>query len=128
MHTIQQDYVINAPVNKVWEAFTTAEMAEQWGAGPAKVDAVEGGEFSYWDGDIHGTTIKIESEKLLEQDWYEHDHPERLHKVTFIFEAVENDSTKIHLTQTDVGDDELTSMADGWRDYYFDPVKKLLEK
>jgi uncharacterized protein YndB with AHSA1/START domain len=128
MRTIQQDYTINAPISEVWRAFTTAEMAEQWGASPAKVNASEGGEFSYWDGDIHGTTTKIEVEKLLEQDWYEHDHPERLHKVTFTFEAADADTTKIHLAQTDVGDDEFASMADGWADYYFDPMKALLEK
>ena len=128
MHTIHQDYTINAPISQVWRAFTTAETAEQWGAGPAKVDASEGGVFSYWDGDIHGTTTKIETEKLLAQDWYEHDHPERLHKVTFTFESMANNATVVHLAQTDVGDEELTSMADGWQDYYFDPIKKLLEK
>jgi uncharacterized protein YndB with AHSA1/START domain len=67
MHTIQQDYVIKAPISQVWQAFTTAEMAEQWGAGPAKVEVR-------------------------------------------------------------VGDDELKSMGEGWADYYFDPMKSLLEK
>jgi len=127
MQTIEKDYIINAPVSEVWNALTTADMAEQWGAAPAKVDATSGGEFSYWNGDIHGVNTKIESKKLLEQDWYEHDYPERLHKVTFTFEAVDS-MTKIHLVQTNVGDDELTSMIDGWADYYFDPIKKLLEK
>ncbi len=127
MKQLEQTYTIKASLSKVWEALTDASMAEKWGAGPAKVDARVGGEFSYWDGDIHGVNTKIISLKLLEQDWYEHDHPERLHKVTFRLEA-DGDTTRIHPAQTEVGDDEFEYMHSGWNDYYFDPIKKLLEE
>ncbi len=127
MKHLEQTYVIKAPLAKVWEALTDTSVAEQWEAGPAKVDAKVGGEFSYWDGDIHGIFTKLVSKKLIEQDWYEHDYPERHHKVTFTLSEKENETT-IQLLQTDVGDDEFESMLDGWKDYYFDPIKKLLEK
>lgn len=74
MSTIKQTYTIKAPINKVWAALTTAESAEQWGATPAKVEAHEGGEFSYWNGDIHGVFTKLVPETLIEQDWYGHDN------------------------------------------------------
>ncbi len=128
MHTIKQDYTIKAPISEVWKALTEASMAEQWGAGPAKLDANEGGEFSYWGGDIHGTNTKIETEKRLEQDWYGHNYPDRCYKVTFIFEVRGENETTVRLVQTDVPDEELTDMTEGWPDYYFDPIKKLLEK
>ncbi len=67
MKQIEQTYTIAAPLAKVWQAFTDAATAEKWGAGPAKVEAIEGGAFSYWDGDIHGTNTKIMPEKLLMQ-------------------------------------------------------------
>ena len=126
MAQIGQTYTIQAPLSKVWQALTDGPTAEQWGAAPAKVDACEGGEFSYWDGDIHGTFTKLVPEKLIEQDWYEHDHPERLHTVTFTLEAG-GEATLVHLLQTAVGDDEFTYMLEGWTDYYFDPIKKFLE-
>lgn len=128
MSQITQTYTLKAPISKVWWLLTTVEGAAAWGADPAKFEANEGGEFSYWDGDIHGNNTKIVPETLLEQDWYEHDHPERLHKVTFTFASVDHTTTIVHLFQTDVGDDELNSMADGWVEYYFDPIKKLLEQ
>ncbi|MDB5178477.1 MAG: Activator of Hsp90 ATPase 1 family protein [Patescibacteria group bacterium] len=128
MHTIHQDYLIKCPRSAVWKALTSAGAAEQWGAGSAKVDATIGGEFSYWGGDIHGTITKIEAEERLEQNWYEHDYPRRLHNVTFSLQADGDNKTIVHLTQTNVGDDELVSMTDGWRDYYFDPIKQLLEE
>jgi len=127
MHVIEQVYYINAPLAQVWEALTNAEMAEKWGAAPAKVDASEGGSFSYWDGDIHGINTKVIPMKLLEQEWYGHNHPERKFIVTFAFET-SDESTVVHLRQTPVQDDELQDMNDGWPDYYFTPIKRLLEK
>lgn len=123
---IEQIYTIKAPVAQVWKALTDAAMAEQWGAAPAKVDATEGGEFSYWDGDIHGVNTKVVPEKLLQQDWYGHDNPDWKYNVTFNFE--EHDGvTTVHMLYSGNILDEKKDIAD-WRDYYFEPIKKLLEK
>jgi uncharacterized protein YndB with AHSA1/START domain len=126
MKAINQTYTIEAPISRVWEALTSAEIAEQWGAAPAKVNPTEGGEFSYWDGDIHGINTKVVPEKLLEQDWYGHDHPERKFKAVFSFEQ-KGDNTIISLNFSGHIEDEQKDVAD-WRDYYFDPIKKLLEQ
>lgn len=126
MKQIDQTYTINAPISKVWWALTTAEGAEAWGAGPAKFGATEGGEFSYWDGDIHGINTKVVSEELLEQDWYGHDNPTWKYNVKFTFEG-DDKVTTVHMVYSGNILDEQKDIAD-WRDYYFDPIKKLLEK
>lgn len=125
MNQIQQTYVINAPLQKVWQALTDAEMAEQWGAAPAKVDSREGGEFSYWGGAIHGIYTKLVPQELIEQDWYGHDHPERKFKALFTFEANDNVTT-VHLTFSGDIEDEQKDIKD-WQEYYFTPIKELLE-
>lgn len=126
MKHIEQTYTIHAPISKVWEALTDAAVAEAWGAAPAKVDAREGGEFSYWDGDIHGVFTKLVPEKLIEQDWYGHDNPTWKYNATFTFEG-DDQATTVHLTYAGHILDEEKDIAD-WRDYYFDPIKQLLEK
>ncbi|HMI09609.1 MAG TPA: SRPBCC domain-containing protein [Candidatus Saccharimonadales bacterium] len=125
MNQIQQTYVINAPVQKVWQALTDVEVAEQWGAAPAKVDAREGGQFSYWDGDIHGVYTKLVPQELIEQDWYGHDHPERKFKAQFTLEA-NSDVTTVHFAFSGDIEDEQKDIKD-WKEYYFDPIKELLE-
>jgi len=126
MSQIDLSYTIKAPVAKVWWALTTAEAAEQWGAGPAKFDATEGGEFSYWDGEIHGTNTKVVPNKLLEQDWYGHDHPEEKYRTSFSLE-VKGDTTIVHFVMAGHIYDEQRDINDA-REYYFDPIKKLLEQ
>jgi len=125
MKQIHQTYVINAPLASVWQALTDAAMAEQWGAAPSKIDAREGGEFSYWGGDIHGTFTKLVPQKLIEQDWYGHDHPERKFRAVFTFEA-DGAQTSVRLDFSGDIDNEQKDITD-WREYYFDPIKKLLE-
>lgn len=125
MSYIEQTYTINAPVEKVWWALTTADAAEAWGAAPAKFDASEGGEFSYWDGDIHGVNTKLIQNQLLEQDWYGHDHPEEKYKASFTFEPIDKGTVvKLHYSGNIY--DEQRDIQD-WQEYYFDPIKKLLE-
>jgi uncharacterized protein YndB with AHSA1/START domain len=126
VQTIEQIVTIEAPLERVWWALTTAEGAEKWGAGPATFNADEGGEFSYWNGDIHGINTKVVPESLLEQDWYGHDHPEEKYRTSFSFES-EGGSTKVRLVYAGHIYDEQRDIAD-WQEYYFDPIKKLLEQ
>jgi uncharacterized protein YndB with AHSA1/START domain len=126
MKQIEQIYIINAPLEKVWQALTTAELAEQWGASPAEVDAQEGGAYSYWDGDIHGIFTKLVPYQLIEQDWYGHDNPTWKYTVSFSFDGNASE-TKVHMVFAGDIQDEQKDIAD-WKDYYFDPIKKLLEQ
>ncbi len=124
--SIEQDYVIKAPISEVWKALTDGPTAERWGAEPAKVDAREGGEFSYWNGDIHGIFAGLVPKKLIKQDWYGHDNPTWKYSVSFTFEG-DDKTTTVHMVYAGNILDEQKDIAD-WRDYYFDPIKKLLEK
>lgn len=125
MKQLEQTYTIKSPVSKVWEALTDASVAEQWGAGPAKVDAKVGGEFSYWDGDIHGVFTKLVHEKRIEQDWYGHDNPTWKYTVTFTFEENGKNTIVYMLYEGDIVDEQRD--INDWREYYFDPIKNLLE-
>jgi uncharacterized protein YndB with AHSA1/START domain len=126
MPQVEQTYTINAPVSKVWQALTDATIAEQWGAAPAKVDAREGGEYSYWGGDIHGIFTKIVPGRLIEQDWYGHDNPAWKYNVAFTFKGGDQ-ATVVRMVFSGNILDEQKDIKD-WQDYYFTPIKELLEK
>lgn len=125
MKQLTQTYTIKAPLTQVWQALTNARIAEQWGAGPATVNPVVGGAFSYWDGDIHGTFTKVVPQQLIEQEWYGHDNPSWKYHVQFSFESTGHD-TNVHLLYSGEIVDEQRDIDD-WREYYFEPIKQLLE-
>lgn len=125
MKNIHQTYVIKAPVYKVQEALTNAELINKWNAGPAKFDISEGGAFSLWGGDIYGTNTKVVTNELLEQDWYSGD-AEQCYMVSFRLNEA-NGNTTVILEHNNVPNQEAKDFAEGWRDFYFDPIKQLLE-
>jgi len=125
MKTIEQTYKIKASVDKVWQALVDPVVIDRWGGGPAKMKAEVGSKFSLWGGDIHGTNTKIIKAKLLEQDWFSGNWAEPS-KVVFKLKA-DGELAIVELKHTDVPDSELRDIDQGWKDFYLNPIKELLE-
>ncbi|MCL6096844.1 MAG: SRPBCC domain-containing protein [Patescibacteria group bacterium] len=125
MKTIVQDYHINAPIEKVWEALVNSQDINNWGGGPAKMDDKEGTKFSLWGGDIYGTNIEVERFKKLVQEWYggKWEEPSI---VTFKLEKHGN-STGVQLLHENVPDKEYDDIDKGWKEYYLGPLKEYAE-
>ena len=126
MKQVEQTYVIEAPLDKVWQAFVEPEIIVRWGGGPAKMSAEASSDFSLWGGDIFGTNTKVVEHELLEQDWYSGDQWPQPSKVTFSFKS-DGDKTIVRLKHTNIPDDEAKDIEQGWQDYYLGPIKELLE-
>lgn len=125
MKTIKQKYLVNAPLEKVWQALVDPKEISKWGGGPAKMSEEENFEFSLWGGDIYGTNIKVVKEKKLVQDWYGGKW-EKPSKVTFNLEE-KGGKIEIELIHEDIPDSEAADIDDGWKRYYLGPLKDLLE-
>ncbi len=135
MRKLEKNYAINAPKEKVWQALVDPKIIAEWGAGPANMSE-EKGDFTLWGGDIWGKNTKVVKNKLLEQDWYawpparrasgserKWDRPSKV-KISL---KEEDGMTTITLIHTDIPDDEFDDISSGWDDYYFGPLKKLVE-
>lgn len=126
MKAIKQRHIINAPVEKVWQALVDPKEIEAWGAGPAKMVDKKGFQFSLWGGDIYGTNTKVVRYKILEQDWQEKGWSSPS-KVKFTLHE-ENGKTTLELLHENVPDNEAADITDGWKRYYLGPMKDYLEK
>lgn len=122
---IKQTYQITAPISEVWAALTDPVVIEQWSGAEAEMDDNVGSEFVLWDGDIWGTNTKVITNKLLEQDWYGGDWEEPSRVVIEL--SADGKVTTVNLLHSNVPKTEEKDFADGWRDYYFGPMKELLE-
>lgn len=127
MKAIKQEYLIDAPVEKVWRALVDPKQISEWGAGPnVKMDGKTGTKFTLWGGDVHGKNTKVVENKILEQDWFGGDWAEPS-KVRFAL-SNEGGKTKIELVHENIPDEEASDIDDGWRRYYLGPLKEYLEK
>ena len=124
MKKLKQKYIIDAATGDVWRALVDPKVIADWGAGLAQMsDKLE--KFSLWGGDIFGTNTEVEKGHRLAQDWYAGDWAEPSHVV---FDLIsKDDKTQITVTHTNIPDDEYEGIRSGWDEYYFGPMKELLE-
>ncbi|MBF8250205.1 MAG: Activator of Hsp90 ATPase 1 family protein [Candidatus Levybacteria bacterium] len=123
---IKQTYLINSTLDEVWQALVNPKYINAWGGGPVKMNEKKGTKFELWGGDIHGKNIEVVPLKKLVQEWYGGKW-EKPSVVTFTL-TKDGNKTKLNLLQTDVPDNEVKDIDDGWKEYYLGPMKEYLEK
>jgi len=120
---------IRAPISEVFHAITVARMVDEWGGGPARIQAKVNGKYSLWDGEMHGTIKEIEFPRKLihtfrELRW-EDNYLDSL--VTWQFREISR-GTELSLCHTGLPTRKIReSHNEGWGEYYLGPLKAYLE-
>lgn len=124
MKTISKTYTIHASVDEVFEALINPSIVEQWsGAGAIMTDQA-GEKFSLWDGSIYGVNIEVTKDRIV-QDWQEESW-KTTSKVIMQLNAT-NEGTVVELVHENFPEGEYDDLSNGWDNYYFGPLKELVE-
>ena len=123
--SIKKEYTIRSTIEDVWNALVDPTVIDRWGGGPSKMNDTAGSDFELWNGDIYGKNLEIVKGKKIVQEWFGGDWP----KPSIVTFTLKNKDSKVilELEQTDVPDEELEDIDQGWDDFYIIPMKKMLE-
>ena len=126
--TIHQTVTIKAKPHEVYETLMDSKKHGELVGANAKITKKVGAKFSIYDGDIEGVNLELVPDKKIVQTWRYSDWPEgHYSKATFLLEE-SKDGTKLTFTQSEVPEDKYEDVAQGWQDYYWEPMKDILEK
>ncbi len=126
--TIRQTVTIKAAPHDVYEALMDSKKHSQFTGGKAVISRKVGGKFTAYDEYAEGVNLELVPDKKIVQSWRASDWPEgHYSKATFALEATAA-GTKLTFTQTDIPEEFAADVAQGWRDYYWAPMKEMLEK
>jgi len=125
MRNLQRTYQIKSSPEEVFNAMTNPLTLELWTGYTATFNPEPNTEFSLWDGDIIGMNLELVPDKKLVQEWYFEDNKEK--SIVTIELTKQNDKTQIDLHHTNIPDEAITNIAEGWNKYYFGAMKKYLE-
>ncbi|MBE7440368.1 MAG: SRPBCC domain-containing protein [Spirochaetales bacterium] len=120
---------IRSPMVEVFRAITTGRIIDEWGGGPARVQARSGGKISLWDGEMHGTIKEYDFPRRLvftlrEISWDEHAHDSL---VSWEFRETDR-GTLITLLHSGLPTRKIREQhSDGWGEYFLGPMKAYLE-
>jgi activator of HSP90 ATPase len=126
--TIRQTVTFKASPHQVYEALMDEKKHAAFSGGHAKVSRKVGGRFSIWDGDIEGTNLELVPDMKIVQSWRYADWGEGIYSTaTFSLEGIDK-GTRLTFIQRDVPDEQYEEIKQGWKDYYWGPMKEMLEK
>ena len=93
-----------------------------------KMNREVGKKFSVYGGDIQGVNLELVPDQKIVQSWCYNDWLEGYYsKATFSLKEVQV-STRLTFTQTGVPEKFYDDIKQGWHDYYWEPMKQILEK
>lgn len=130
MKTIKQTVNFKASPHDVYEALMDSKKHSRFTGSSARISSKVGGRFSAYGGGIKGKNLQLVKDKKIVQEWYcETDGwPEgHFSKATFLLSKTKT-GTKMTFIQTNVPDGAYKSIKQGWTDYYWKPMKEMLEK
>ena len=127
---IKQSVTFNATPHEVYEALMDSKKHSKFTGKKARISRKVGGKFTAYDGYIDGINLKLVEDKKIVQSWRgdEMDWPQdHFSTVTFEFKKVKQ-GTRLSFTHKDVPDKKRDSINQGWKDYYWTPLKEFLEQ
>lgn len=126
--TIRQSVAFKASPHDVYEALMDPDKHAQFTGGAADISREIGGRFTAFDGYSEGVNIELIQDKKIVQTWRASDWLEdHYSQVTLLLKKLE-DGTRLTFTQTGVPEDQYEDISQGWWNYYWNPMKEMLEK
>lgn len=128
MKTIRQSVTFKASPHEVYEALMDSRKHARVTGSKARISRKVGGKFAAYDGYIEGVNLNLVPDKKIIQSWRGSDWPKgHYSRATFSLKKVKN-GTCLTFTQSGVPDEHCDDVSQGWRDYYWKPMKEMLEK
>jgi activator of HSP90 ATPase len=128
--TIKQTVSFRANPPDVYELIMDSRKHSAFSGANATMSRKVNGKFSVFDGYCHGYNIELTEGKKIIQAWHfaEEGWPDD-HYSTCTFEFRKSPSgTKLSFTQTGVPEHKVKALKEGWKEYYWQPMKTYLEK
>jgi activator of HSP90 ATPase len=115
---------INAMAEDVYACLTNPHTIELWSGSPAVMPEEPGGEFSWFDGDITGTIVKLIPNRIVEQEWF---FGKKYQPSLVIIKLRESGGvTEIKIVQTGIPDEDYENISAGWEEYVIEGIATFL--
>lgn len=129
--SFKQQVTINTTADELYDHIMDAKKHGQLTGGKATISRKVGGEFSLFDDSAYGKNIELIPGKKIVQTWRmrQDDWPEDvMSEITFEFRPLGKDKTKLHFTQRNIPANVADEFKQGWKDYYWEPLKAIFNK
>ncbi|MFA5051577.1 MAG: SRPBCC family protein [Patescibacteria group bacterium] len=126
--SVKQGGLVPGTPHQVYEVWMDSDKHSQLTGSEATISRVVGGEFTTFGGWATGKNIELIPDKKIIQTWRADDWPAGHFSTLTVHLLPAPGGTKILFTQTGVPLSLAKSVAQGWKDFYWEPMKKYILK
>lgn len=127
MKTINQTINFKASPHAIYDALMDSTKHSKFTGDKANISRTVGGRFTVWGDYIDGINLELVPDSKIVQSWHASDWPKGHYStVTYLLEKIKT-GTRLTFTQVDVPDEFYDDIKQGWHDYYWIPLKKMLK-
>ncbi len=123
---ITQTVLFQASPEDVFEALMDEKKHSKFTGSPAKISRKVGGSFSVFGDYATGKNLELVQGKKIVQEWRASDWEEGIHSIASFFISKAGNGAKLVFVQTGVPQDAVEEISAGWKEYYWEPMKKML--
>lgn len=125
--TIKQRITIQATPQRVYEALMDSKKHTAFTGAKAEISRKVGGKFKSYGPYIEGVNVELVKGRRIVQAWRGNDWPTGAYSIaTFELSSEPGGKTLLEFTQSGVPDKHHKSITQGWKDYYWTPLKRYL--
>jgi len=122
--TIRQTVTFKATPHEIYEILMDSKKHSEFTGSQARISRKVGAKFTVYGGEIEGVNLELVPDEKIVQSWRYSDWPQNHYsKVTFLLKQIQG-GTRLIFTQTGIPNEHYDEIAQGWRDYYWAPLKK----
>jgi activator of HSP90 ATPase len=128
LKTLHHKVLFKAAPQAVYQALINArEHAALTGAKATSVEKA-GGVFTSFDGANSGYNLFLSPGQRIVQAWTQKDFPAGTYTIADFQLKATKSGTRLDFTQAGIPENAYDWLDSGWKEYYWEPLKKHLEK
>ena len=127
--SVELSVFLNESAEKLYKDWLSSEAHSKFTGSPALIDPSVNGKFTAWEGYIYGTNTSFEPGHKIVQNWRTTEFSETDDDsiLEVIFENA-GDKTRLILRHSNIPEGQGEDYKQGWKDFYFEPMKKYYLK
>ena len=126
--TIKQKVKFKTTPHAVFEALMDAKQHAAFSGEDAKINRKTGGKFTAYGDYIEGVNLELVPDQIIVQKWRASDWPKDHYSIATFRLRPDKGGTELVFTQTNIPDKSAKAITQGWKDWYWLPMKAALEK
>ncbi len=129
--SLTQTNTFSATPHQLYSALMDSATHTKFSGDKAVIGTKVGDKFTTFGGWVHGKNLELVPDKKIVQTW----HPDMEHWpadhdsiVTFEFAPAPGGKTTLTFTHTDIPQEHVDELRQGWEDNYWTPLRDLFSK